>query len=99
MITENDIEDFFISDDWSEEVTYKGKKVEAIFDNESSPINFGEISVQSTQPKITGKESDFADAKNGEPIIIRGNTFYITDKQPSGTGIIEVMLSKKSPQI
>ena len=89
---ENDLSTFFgehaVDAVWNA-VTYK-----VIFHNEYESISLFGGEVESRNPYIQARESDFSGITHGATITIGGVAYKVTSKQPDGTGIMVIELSK-----
>jgi hypothetical protein len=93
---EDDLDDFFDTDEFAIDIVYNGKTLNAIFDDEFAAIEAGYSSIDSSDPQIMLKSSDVEDNNmaDGDTISISGESFLIHSKQPDGTGVTTLILKK-----
>lgn len=77
-------------------VVWNGVTVEdAIFDDESIEAQMGEgVAEIIPQPRIMGKTADFDGIDTDDPVQVKGETFYVKNWVPDGTGVIEIFLTR-----
>ncbi len=70
--------------------------VRVIFDNGYHAVQFeqADSQVESSCPKAICRETEVAGTAHGDTLQIRGNTWYVIEVQPDGTGLVIVLLSK-----
>mgnify|MGYP000064459849 FL=1 len=82
-------------DDFATAVTYDGGTINAIFDNETIPVdNGGFITVHQEQPRLTCRTSDLPSIGEGEVMVILGVTYVVRAWIHDGTGVTVVQLEK-----
>jgi hypothetical protein len=96
MFTE-DFDIYFV--DFGESATYtagggSSADITVIFDNQAFAINMASGEISDSRPRATCKTSDVSNAKNGDTITIRTVSYTVTDVNPDGTGITELVLRK-----
>jgi len=70
------------------------KNCRGIFDNGFVDAQIGEISLTTTQPRLTCKASDVVGVVPREATVtLRGENYSVTDIQPDGTGFAVVTLA------
>lgn len=70
------------------------KTVSVIFDEPYFNAQLGEYDADSSQPRITGKESDLVHVRRGDLVQVGGTTYEaLTSYQPDGTGMAMVTLA------
>ncbi len=70
--------------------------VNVIFDNGYHAAQFQEADgqIESKGPKATCSDSDVVGVAHGDTFLIRGDTWYVIEVQPDGTGLVTLLLSK-----
>lgn len=70
------------------------KTVSVIYDEPYFNAQLGEYDADSSQPRITGKESDLVNVRRGDLVKVEGVTYEaLTSYQPDGTGMAMVPLA------
>ncbi len=70
--------------------------IPVIFDNEYQAAQYreAEAGIESSGPKVTCRESDVVGVAHGDILVIRGNTWYVLEVRPDGTGLVTLILSQ-----
>ena len=70
------------------------KTVNVIFDDAYFNAQLGDYDSDSSQPRITGKESDLVHVRRGDLVKVHGKTYEaLTSYEPDGTGMAMVPLA------
>lgn len=70
------------------------RQVRGIFDEPFLDADLGEYRLETSQPRLLGKEADFQGAMRGDTIVIDGRIFNImSSPQIDGTGMATLRLS------
>lgn len=102
-----DLDDFLDLDDdggfaQSAVVTFNGggtRTVAVIFDDPYLNAQLGEYEADTSEPRISGKESDLAGIQAGDYVQVAGETFdVVSSPQADGTGWAVVMLARSGDQ-
>jgi hypothetical protein len=89
-----------VSDDiLSETITYTpaggaASTISAIIEDPSINIQMAMGAVASDAPKVTCKTSDVSSAKKGDAVTARSVNYTVTEANPDGTGMTELVLTK-----
>lgn len=76
------------------------KTVSVIFDEPYFNAQLGEYDADSSQPRITGKESDLVNIRRGDLVKVGATTYEaLTSYQPDGTGMAMVSLAVTDDRI
>lgn len=87
----SDLETVF--EDW-DDILWNGNTYKGIFHNEYEAIPlFGE-GIDSRNPYIQVRESDFSTIAQGNTVTIGGVAYKVTSIQPNGVGSLILILSK-----
>lgn len=74
---------------------YEGNKpLKGIFDNAFYDPSLGNIVIETTTPQLTCVESDVLLVKIGDTVIVRGEKYNVSQKQPDSQGMIILILEK-----
>lgn len=69
-------------------VLVDGREVWALFERDHAGIEFQDgVQMGSSQPRITARTSDLADARRGSTVLVDEAEFTIYALQPDGTGM------------
>ena len=72
------------------------RTVKAIFDDPYLMSEIGEYDVDTSQPRLNGKEVDFAGVTRGDTVTVTGETFDIlTSPQADGTGWAIIKMARQ----
>ncbi len=92
----NDPQDIFTADFGQTVVlqTDSGdKEITAIYDDAFFDASAGEIIMDTTQKRLTAKDSDLGTLKREDKIVIACQTFEVLQIQPDGTGFSTILLT------
>lgn len=95
----DDLNDFLVDGDFVTEATItpqgqSPRQVKCIFDDPFYSADLGEYIADSSHPRITGKESDFAGIRRKDPVQVNGKTYYaLKSPEGDGTGMAVVHLA------
>lgn len=93
MAVETASDRLLMLNDWGVDVKYRGRNYKGIFDSTHNPIQAGgDLSFSIQETKVHVRTSDFANAATGELVTIDSNNYVITEIQPDGTGMSDLML-------
>lgn len=71
------------------------RSVSVLFDDPYLNAQLGEYEADTSQPRISGKESDLAGVQRGDEVTVAGETFdVLTSPQPDGTGWALVAMAR-----
>lgn len=99
MPFEEDLDQFLQVDDFAHacELRLDGgevRQVRGIFDEPFLDADLGEYRLETSQPRLLGKEVDFAGVRRGDTIVIKGRVFNVmASPQIDGTGMATLRLS------
>src|SRR4030042_1047866 len=96
MSIETEIQDdlSIFLEDFGIDVIFGGNPVKAIFHDEYAAVSlFGE-GIESQNPYIEARSSDFPGIIQGNTITISGTAYKVKSVQPDGTGMVLIELSK-----
>lgn len=82
------------TDDFGSAATIGTATVYGIFDDAASAINIQTGEVMQTKPQFTCRESDVTSLAIRGTVIINSVTYYVLEKQPDGTGMTILILSR-----
>jgi hypothetical protein len=68
-------------------------EITAIYDDAFFDSSAGEIIMDTTQKRITAKDSDLGTLKREDKIVIACQTFEVLQIQPDGTGFSTILLT------
>lgn len=72
------------------------RTVKAIFDDPYLMSEIGEYDADTSQPRLNGKEVDFAGVARGDTVTVTGETFDIlTSPQADGTGWAIIKMARQ----
>lgn len=72
------------------------RTVKAIFDDPYLMSEIGEYDADTSQPRLNGKEVDFAGVTRGDTVTVTGETFDIlTSPQADGTGWAIIKMARQ----
>ena len=97
MSIETEIQDdlsVFTGEDFGVDVIFGANTVKAIFHNEYEPVPLFSGEVESRNPYIEGRASDFPGIVQGSTLTIGGVAYKARSPHPDGTGMIMIELSK-----
>lgn len=73
------------------------RTVKAIFDDPYLDADIGEYVADTSQPRLNGKEVDFAGVTRGDTVTVTGETFDIlTSPQADGTGWAIITMARQN---
>lgn len=76
------------------------RTVKAIFDDPYMSAEIGEYVADTSQPRLNGKEVDFAGVTRGDTVTVTGETFDIlTNPQADGTGWAMFTMARQDAQL
>lgn len=76
------------------------RTVKAIFDDPYLMSEIGEYDADTSQPRLNGKEVDFAGVTRGDTVTVTGETFDIlTNPQADGTGWAVITMARQDAQL
>ena len=76
------------------------RTVSAIFDDPYLDAELGEYVADTSQPRLNGKETDFAGIRRGDTVTVTGETFDIlTSPKPDGTGWAVIELARQDAEL
>ena len=84
MLTET-LDPFFT--DFGQPATVGGVEVSVIFDAAFSTSNVGPYGMASAAPRVTLATAKVPSDPVGQPVIVGGSTYTITQHEPDGTGV------------
>ena len=71
------------------------RTVAVIFDEAFLDTTIGEYALEATQPRALGKETDLAELRRGDRVLIGGTVYDVTaGPQEDGTGMATVPLQR-----
>ena len=96
---EEDIDDFFDTNDFAEEATYTpdggdAQTVNGIFDLEYVDIDVGGLPIAGLKATFTCSTDDIPGDSEGDALTVRGIDYTIMVCQPDGTGVTKLILEK-----
>ena len=70
--------------------------IKCIFENNYLLVedDYGEVGVSSAKPRIVCKSNEVSSVANGDQVNIDGVTYKVTEIQPDGNGITNLILQK-----
>lgn len=72
------------------------RTVKVIFDDPYLNAQLGEYEADTSQPRISGKETDLAGIERGDSVTVAGETFdVLTSPQPDGTGWALITMARQ----
>lgn len=87
----SDLETVF--EDW-DDIVWNGVTYKGIFHNEYEAVPIFGVEIDSRNPYIQVRESDFSAIVQGETVTIEGVAYKVKSKQPNGVGSLLIELSK-----
>lgn len=75
------------------EVGSRERKIKCLFDNAFYDRSVGETVLDTTQPRITCKQSDLVGVTRESRVRVQGQLFSIIQIQPEGTGLATIALA------
>lgn len=76
------------------------RTVKAIFDDPYLMSEIGEYDADTSQPRLNGKEVDFAGVNRGDTVTVTGETFDIlTSPQADGTGWAIIKMARQNASL
>lgn len=76
------------------------RTVKAIFDDPYLMSEIGEYDADTSQPRLNGKEVDFAGVTRGDTVTVTGETFDIlTSPQADGTGWAIIKMARQDASL
>lgn len=76
------------------------RTIKAIFDDPYLDADIGEYVADTSQPRLNGKEVDFAGVTRGDTVTVTGETFDIlTNPQADGTGWAIITMARQDAQL
>lgn len=76
------------------------RTVKAIFDDPYLDADIGEYVADTSQPRLNGKEVDFAGVTRGDTVTVTGETFDIlTSPQADGTGWAIITMARQDASL
>ncbi len=90
-----DLAGFLDLDEFGVEVTLTGgTKIKGIFDNEHRLISEQGGEVSSTMPQVICRATDVSGVAVGGSVTILTVAYKVIERQPDGTGLVTLMLSR-----
>lgn len=91
-----DLLTLFNTDEFAVLVSYQGKKIKGVFDNETIPVDAGGfVSVHQEQPRLTCRTIDVSSIAEGHTVLISTVTYNVRAWIHDGTGVTVVQLEKQ----
>jgi hypothetical protein len=82
-------------DEFAVSVSYDGGTINAIFDNETMPVEAGGfVQVHQEQPRLTCRTIDVPSIAEGQAMVIAGTNYVIRAWIHDGTGVTTLRLEK-----
>lgn len=81
-------------DEHAVDALWNGVTYKVIFHNEHDAISLFEAEIDSRNPYIQGRESDFLGIVQGNTVTIGGIAYKVKSPQPDGTGMVLIEFSK-----
>ncbi len=92
---EKDMDIFLNTDEFAQPVTYQGREIPAVFDDEFEQRAFGgTVNIETTLRQIFCKTEDVPHIKRDEIIIIDQVRFSVVGIHPDGTGATTLILQR-----
>lgn len=93
MAFDEDLTEFFDTDDFAVTATYNGSvTVNGIFDHEYVEVFGGDAGHESALPVFTCRTADAPNAAHDDPLVVDGNNYTVRQVQDDGTGITRLIL-------
>lgn len=72
------------------------RTISVLFDDPYLNAQLGEYEADTSEPRISGKETDLAGVRRGDVVTVAGETFDVmTSPQPDGTGWALVTMARQ----
>ena len=91
---DEDLTVFFDNDEHAVKAIFQGRYIAGIFDKEYYPIDIGEAEFESSEPRFLCAVCDLGYIKNGSVLKICDVDYTVRSKQPDGTGLVSLVLTK-----
>lgn len=97
----DDLDAFLNADEFAVHATVRLQEggtriVRGIFDDPYLNAQLGEYEADTSEPRISGKETDLAGVRRGDVVTVAGETFDVmTSPQPDGTGWALVTMARQ----
>lgn len=76
------------------------RTVSVIFDDPMLDAKLGEYIAESSEPRVTGKETDLVGIRRYDVVTVAGRTFdVLTSARPDGTGMALVRLAPQDAEL
>ncbi len=82
-----------VFEDW-DDIVWNGTTYKGIFHNEYEAVALFGLEIESRNPYIQVRESDFSAIVQGNAVTIAGITYKVKSGQPNGFGMLLIELSK-----
>ncbi|MBU1864257.1 MAG: hypothetical protein KKH94_11380 [Candidatus Omnitrophica bacterium] len=93
--TITDLDVFINTNEFAVEVTLTGgAKIKGIFDDEFRALNIQDGQIASSGPQVICKSADVATVGLNAVITINAVEYKVKERQPDGTGLTTLILSK-----
>ncbi|MDD4919061.1 MAG: hypothetical protein PHE72_14790 [candidate division Zixibacteria bacterium] len=90
-----DLPGFLATAEFADEVTLTGgAKINGIFDDEHRLINEQDGQISSTAPQVICRSTDVSGVALGATVTIKGVAYKVIERQPDGTGLTTLILSR-----
>ena len=90
-----DLAEMLDTDEFGVEMTLTGgTKVNVIFDDEYRVQNIQDGQISATAPQVIGRTSDLSGISLGATVTINSVAYKVIERQPDGTGLTTLILSK-----
>jgi hypothetical protein len=93
MTVETSLERQIYLNDFGVDVKLSNKTIKGIFDNPHNPLSVGgEVQFSVQEAYVLVETSDVTDVAYGTTLTIADDSYVVTDVQPDGTGMTNLML-------
>jgi len=70
------------------------KTINGVFEDEYVEINSGDVGVEGSGPKFICAAADVSGVKQGDALVINSVSYTVSEVQPDGAGVVELVLRK-----
>lgn len=94
MSVETDADRLAMLADFGVTSTWNAASQTVIFDDKFQIVDTQGVPVESADPQVVGRASDFVGVKDGDAITVNAVSYKVRRPMPDGTGFIVMTLSK-----